>query len=91
MIERMESTGKGEAGWSHQLGPSSLVDLAGELYGQTPDVFVVSVGVESLQLGDRLSPVVEATLPRLVDAVAELVADRTAWRGTVPVADHGRA
>jgi hydrogenase maturation protease len=90
-IERMDRTGRGATGWSHQLDPSSLVDLAGELYGQTPEVFVVSVGVESLQLGDRMSPVVEAALPRLVDAVAELVAARAAERGTVPVADDSRA
>jgi hydrogenase maturation protease len=90
-IEPMERTVRGATGWSHQFSPSSLVDLAGELYGRTPDVFLVSVGVESLAYGDRLSPVVEAALPGLVDAVAKLVADRAVQRGTVPPADHGRA
>jgi hydrogenase maturation protease len=90
-IEPMERTGRSATGWSHHFSPSSLVDLAGELYGRSPDVLLVSVGVESLQLGDRLSPVVEAALPRLVEAVAELVAARSVERGTVPVADHGRA
>ena len=90
-IERMERTGRGDSGWSHQFSPSSLIALTGELYGPSPDVYLVSVGVESLQLGDRLSPVVEAALPRLVDAVAKLVADRTARHGTAPVVDRGRA
>jgi len=87
-IERMERTGTRATAWSHQLSPSSLVALARELYGEAPDVFLVSVGVKSLDLGDRLSPVVEATLPRLVDAVADLVADRAVRDGTMPVADN---
>jgi len=59
---------------SHQLGPSGLVALAHELYGRAPEVFLVSAGVDSLGLDDRLSPLLEATLPRLVEAVADLVA-----------------
>jgi hydrogenase maturation protease len=66
--------------WSHQLSPSSLVALAYELYRRVPDVFVVSCGVESLEIGDGLSPPVEAALPRVVDAVAEFIASATAVR-----------
>lgn len=90
-IEPMERTGRGATGWSHKVIPSGLVDLAGELYGQVPAVFLVSVGVESLSFGDRLSPAVEAALPRLVDAVAKLAEDWTSQRRTVPLADHSRA
>jgi hydrogenase maturation protease len=84
-IERLTPTGRPATGWSHQVDPSGLVDLARELYGQTPDVLLVNVGVGSMELGDGLSPTVEAGLPRLVDAVAELVADHAA--GSVPVGD----
>ena len=56
-----------------------------------PDAYLVSVGVESVLLGDRLSPIVEAALPGLVDAVVELVADQAAGPRTVPVADHRHA
>lgn len=69
--------------WSHHLNPASLVSLAHELYGAAPDVFVVRVGVSSLNAGDRLSPVVEAALPRIVDAVAALIASG----GVLPIAD----
>ncbi len=89
-VEPMERTGH-RAGWSHHLDPSSLLDLTEELYGRVPDAFVVSVGVESVLLGDRMTPMVQASLPRLVDAVAELIADRAARPGTVPVPSHGRA
>lgn len=73
-VERVEpAAGAGPRG-SHHLTPATLVALAHELYGCAADVLVVSCGVQSLEIGDRLSPVVEEALPRLVDAVAELVA-----------------
>jgi hydrogenase maturation protease len=79
-VERAESSA---TTWSHHLGPPSLIALAHELYGRVPDVFLVSCGVNSLEIGDRLSVEVEAALPRVVDAVAELVVPRAAE----PVAD----
>ncbi len=86
-VEPIERTGRHAAPWSHHLDPSSLLDLTGELYGRVPDAFLISVGVESVLLGDRLSPKVEASLPGLVDAVVELIADHAAGPGTVSVAD----
>lgn len=71
--------------WSHHLSPPSLVALAHELYGRAPEVFLVSAGVECIEAGDRLSPVVEAALPRVVDTVADLVASRA----EEPAADPG--
>ena len=38
----------------------------------------VSVGASSFELGEQLSPVVEAALPAVVEAVAELVSQRLA-------------
>jgi hydrogenase maturation protease len=90
-IERMQETAGGGTGWSHILSPSSLVDLARDLYGHAPDVVIIRVGVGSLMIGDRLSPVVEAALPGLIDAVAELVAGHAASHGTVQVADYHHA
>lgn len=90
-IEWMQATASSGASWSHILSPSSLVDLARDLYGKAPDVVVIKVGVESLMFGDRLSPVVEASLSGLIDAVAELIADHGARHETVPVADHRHA
>jgi hydrogenase maturation protease len=90
-VEPMERTGRHGAGWSHHLDPPSLLDLTGELYGRVPDALLISVGVESVLLGDRMSPMVQASLPGIVDAVAELIADHAARPGTVSVADHRRA
>jgi hydrogenase maturation protease len=60
--------------WSHHLEPAGLVALAGALYGHVPTVHLVTVGIESVDVGDRVSPAVEAVLPRVVDAIAALVA-----------------
>lgn len=59
--------------WSHHVSPTTLVAIARELYGRACEVYVVSCGVQSLDIGDRLSPVVEQALPQMVDAIAELV------------------
>ena len=90
-IEPLERAGGTETTWSHHLSPPSLVALAHELYGRAPDVYLVSVGVASLEMGDRLSPVLEAALPRVIDAVAELVASRAADSGAEPVAQGNHA
>ncbi len=90
-VEPMDRTGRHGTAWSHHLDPPSLLDLTGELYGRVPDAVLVSVGVESVLLGDRMSPMVEASLPAVVDAVAELIADHAARPGTVSVADHHHA
>ena len=75
-VERVEpAVGVGPSG-SHHLTPATLVALAHELYGLAADVLVVSCGVQSLEIGDGLSPVVEAALPTLVDTVVELVVSR---------------
>jgi hydrogenase maturation protease len=87
-IDRVERAGGRAPTWTHRFDPPSLVALADEMYGHAPDVFTVSVGVESLALGDGLSPLLEAALPRVVGAVAELVNSRT---GPEPAAERSRA
>ncbi len=73
-VERVERSGPAPNTWSHHLSPATLVSLSDELYGRSADVFVVSCGVQSLDVGDRLSPVAEAALPDVINAVAALVA-----------------
>jgi hydrogenase maturation protease len=62
----------GEA-MTHHLDPAGLVGLARELWGAAPTVVIVSVGVLSLEVGDRLSPVVEGAVARAADTVARIV------------------
>jgi hydrogenase maturation protease len=81
--------GSGSA-FSHQLDPLTLLGLARTLYGHAPAAVVVSVGVASLEVGEGLSPVVEAAVPAIADAVAALVASR-AGRGTGPVPELAEA
>jgi hydrogenase maturation protease len=90
-IERVERAGGSATTWSHHLSPASLVALADELYGRAPDVYLVSVGAASLDMGDRLSPLLEAAMPRVVDAVAELIASRVGPPGAEPIAERSHA
>jgi hydrogenase maturation protease len=83
-IERVTGVTAGSTTWSHHLDPNGLVALTGELYGRAPAVVLVMVGVASVEMGDRLSPVVEAALPRVVDAVVELIEAEISYRAAVP-------
>jgi len=87
-IERVSAVEHSTTTWSHRMEPATLVGLAQELYGHSPEVHLVSVGVASLDVGDRLSPALEAAVPRVVDAMAELLAARI---GQHLVADGSRA
>jgi hydrogenase maturation protease len=84
-ITRVQPAATADTTWSHHVDSPALIALALDLYGRAPDVFVVSCGAESFEMGDRLSPVVAAALPRIVEAVAALVANRVADRGTPTV------
>jgi hydrogenase maturation protease len=72
-ITRVERTGDAGQTSSHHLGPPVLVALAHELYGRAPAAFVVRCGVASLEMGDQLTPAVEAALATVIDAVVGIV------------------
>jgi hydrogenase maturation protease len=74
-VRRLVPTPAGGSAWTHHIEPAELVALARELWSASPPVFVVSVGVASLEVGDRLSPAVERALPAVVEAVVALVAE----------------
>ena len=84
-IEPLSPASSGPAG-SHHVDAAELVALAASLYGRAPEVVTVSVGASSFELGEQLSPAVEAALPAVVEAVVKLVAPRLA-----AVARTGRA
>lgn len=89
-IERVDPAVATGTTWSHHLSPASLVALAGELYGHAATVHVVSVGVGSLEVGEGLSPAVEAAVELAMDAIAGLVNEATTVEPE-RVAEIGRA
>jgi hydrogenase maturation protease len=89
-IEQVDPSSSSGTTWSHHVSPASLVALARELYGRAAEVRVVSVGAGSLDVGEGLSPLVQAAVDRAVDAIAELVL-RAADAGRQPVAEIGHA
>jgi hydrogenase maturation protease len=59
--------------FSHELSPDGLLAMAKHMFGETCPAFLVSVCGESFSLGERLSPLVAAQMPRVVSLVAQLV------------------
>ena len=66
---------------SHHVGGGELLALAAELTGHRPDAVHVGIGVADTELGEGLSPAVEAALPRVVRVVADLVEQHLAADG----------
>jgi Ni,Fe-hydrogenase maturation factor len=63
--------------WSHHFGPEHLAALAEALYGATPPIVLVCVGVRGDSFtSDRLSTTLEQALPDLVELVAQLALGR---------------
>jgi hydrogenase maturation protease len=58
---------------SHHLGGTELVALATELADRRPEAVQVGVGVVDLELGEGLSPTVEASLPRVVEVIVDVI------------------
>jgi hydrogenase maturation protease len=63
---------RSSSGFSHQLSPGAILDLSSQLYGRVPKAFMMSICGDCFELGETLSPVVAASLPRLTGLVREL-------------------
>jgi hydrogenase maturation protease len=66
--------------FTHTCTPSGLLASALQLYGHRPQAIIITVTAQSFEFGDTLSPVVSATLPKVVDAVCQ-------WLGFAPAED----
>ena len=74
-VRHLRGAGGGEV-LTHHVAPEALLALAAELYGASPDAWVVSVGLAATDAGAPLSADVEAALPGVVDAVVAILEDR---------------
>jgi hydrogenase maturation protease len=57
----------------HSLSPGAVLAIAKQLYGAEPHAFSVTVTGESFEHGERLSPLVQAAVPKVVRRIEELV------------------
>ena len=60
---------------SHHVGAADLVALAAVLDGHTPEAVIIGIGISDMEFGEVLTPAVEASLPRVVELVVDLIAD----------------
>jgi hydrogenase maturation protease len=54
---------------SHHFQPGALLAICQAFYGHTPRSFLYSIGAASFELGETLSPLVQAALPALIQRV----------------------
>jgi hydrogenase maturation protease len=58
--------------FSHELSPEAVLALSKYMYGVSPPAFLVSLCGQCFNLGEQLSPLIAAQLPRLVNLVSQL-------------------
>ena len=80
-VEQLTAKTVTGSAWSHHLDPASLAGMAWDLYDAAPPLFLVGIGVASMAHGERLTPSVEAAVPRATAVVRE-IAD--AHRASMP-------
>jgi hydrogenase maturation protease len=85
----VDPAGAGSLAFSHDVDPSSLVQMARLLYGSCPTAGVVSVDGEQFGYGTTLSRIVQAAVPEVVQRVRDLLTDGVAALSTPVTAGPG--
>jgi hydrogenase maturation protease len=73
-VDRLTQDTCGEESWTHHFDPRSLLLCAQVLYGRSPEALMISMGGESFDCRDELSPAVRARFPSLIARVREAIA-----------------
>ena len=71
---RLSPSAEPPSSFSHEITPGTLLAFAGALYEAIPEASLVSLGAESFEFGQGLSPSVAKSLPALLACVREQIA-----------------
>ena len=69
----LESSSDTSADVVHSLEPSGLLELCRRAFGRAPEAVLITVGGNTFEIGDTLSPEVRSSIPLLVGRTIELV------------------
>jgi len=69
------STGDGSVAFSHDVDPSSLLQMARLLYGACPTALSITVDGDDFGYGTNLSPAARWAVPVVVRRICEILAD----------------
>ncbi len=67
------SSATSPSGYSHDLSPAVILELAQELYGYSPPAHLLTITGANFETGESLSPTVLASIPALLAQVANIV------------------
>jgi len=73
----------------HLETPPGLLALAQAIFNHAPPAWLVTIGAAQLEVGDTLSPEVEAALPDVVQAIRALI-ERARQPGADSAHDHSQ-
>jgi len=70
----------GAPAMTHALGPRAVLAICAELYGRTPESYVLAIRGRDWGLGEGLSPEAEKNLAAAVDFLRDFLAKKTPAR-----------
>ena len=70
-VQDVVPSGRQWGAFVHEMPPDVLLDCVKELYGKVPQARLVTIGMESFDIGEQLSPKVAAVLPALIELVLQ--------------------
>ncbi len=60
---------KTQSVFPHAMSPSTILELAESVYGHRPEAYIYTVGIASLELGEKLSPLIEKAVPMVAEMI----------------------
>lgn len=73
-VTEVKPAGENWGAFAHEMSPGVLLDCVRDVYGKTPRAHLITIGGEKFDIGEGLTPTVQAAMPIVLSKVRELIA-----------------
>lgn len=73
-VAEVKPSGENWGAFAHEMSPGVLLDCVKDLYGKTPRAHLITIGGEKFDIGEGLTPTVQAAIPAVLSQLSRLVA-----------------
>ncbi len=73
-LAEVKPAGENWGAFAHEMSPGVLLDCVRDVYGKTPRAHLITIGGETFDIGEGLTPKVQAAIPVVHKMLAALTA-----------------
>lgn len=73
-VAEVKPAGENWGAFAHEMSPGVLLDCVKDVYGKMPRAHLITIGGENFDIGEGLTPTVQAAVPTVLGKVRELAA-----------------